>query len=218
VIDFIRPLPEDEGFNSIMTMTDTLGSDICLVLTRTTLNATGATQLFLNHWFCKNSLPLSIVSDHDKLFVSKFWQTLCTLIGIRLQTSTAYHPENDGSSERSNKTVVQCLRYPVHRNQKGWVHALPLICFQMMNTINASTKFSGFELQMRCSPRLIPSLNLTCFDDKNPDLRAAALEVKAIIDSIKSDIEEAKDNLMAAKINQAFFANKSRNDDDIYKK
>ena len=33
--------------------------------------------------------------------------------------STAFHPETDGASERTNKTVNQCLRYHVARNQKG---------------------------------------------------------------------------------------------------
>jgi len=55
----------------------------------------------------------NIISDRDKIFMSKFWKALCKLTGVKLKMFSAYHPETDGSSERSNKTVVQALRYHV---------------------------------------------------------------------------------------------------------
>ncbi|KAF9004109.1 hypothetical protein BDZ89DRAFT_1080727 [Hymenopellis radicata] len=35
----IRPLPEDDGYNSIVTMTDRLGSDVRIIPTRTDITA-----------------------------------------------------------------------------------------------------------------------------------------------------------------------------------
>jgi hypothetical protein len=72
-----------------------------------------------------NGLPDDIACDRDKLFVSKFWKALTKLTGVKLKMSTSYHPETDRSSERSNKTINQMLRYHVKRNQKGWARALP---------------------------------------------------------------------------------------------
>lgn len=113
-IDFIGPLPPDEGFNSIMTFTDRSGSDIRIIPTTTNLTAEKLAQLFFKEWYCENSLPLEIISDRDKLFVSHFWKALLhTLTGISLKMSSAYHPETDGSSEQTNKTVIQCIRYAV---------------------------------------------------------------------------------------------------------
>jgi hypothetical protein len=77
--------------------------------------------LFFDHWYCENGLPLDIVSDRDKLFMSRFWKALHKLTGVKLKMSTAYHPETDGSSKRTNKTVNQALHFHVERNQKGWV-------------------------------------------------------------------------------------------------
>ena len=120
-IDFVGLLPEDEGFNSIITMTDRSGSNIQVVPTRGDISAEEFAQLFFDHWYCENGLPLEIVSDRDKLFVSRFWRRLTQLAGVKLGMSTAFHPETDGSSKQTNKTVNQCLRYHVTRNQKGWV-------------------------------------------------------------------------------------------------
>ena len=43
---------------------------------------------------------------------------------------------------------------PLPRNQSGWVKALPLICFQIMNTVNKSTGFSPFQLRYGRSARV----------------------------------------------------------------
>ena len=78
---------------------------------------------FFDLWYCKNGLPLDIVSDRDKLFISKFWK-LHALMGVRFKMSCMYHPETDGSSECTNSTIEQSLRYHVNQNQKNWVKAL----------------------------------------------------------------------------------------------
>jgi ''chromo'' (CHRromatin Organisation MOdifier) domain./Integrase core domain. len=212
-MDFVGPLPEDEGFNCIMTMTDRLGSDIRIAPTRTDLTAEELAEVFFRHWYCENGLPAEIVSDRDKLFVSKFWKALHILTGVKLKMSTAFHPQTDGSSERSNKTVNQCLQFHVERNQKGWVSALPLIRFQMMNTVNASTGYSGFQLLMGRSPRLIPPLVPGLIDTDLPEHDRA----KILIERLMSDVEDAKDHLLQAKCLQAFHANKTRGEDDVFK-
>jgi hypothetical protein len=68
-MNFVGPLPEDEGFNCILTMTDRLGSDIRIVPTRTDITAKLLASLFCKHWYCENGLPTDIVSDRDKLFM-----------------------------------------------------------------------------------------------------------------------------------------------------
>jgi Integrase zinc binding domain len=194
-IDFIGPCPLDEGFDTIVKITDRLGSDICIAPTHSDMTAERFTAQFFNLWYCENGLPLNIVSDRDKLFVSKFWKALMKLTGVKLKMSSSYHPESDGSSERTNKSVIQSLRFHVERNQKGWVKALPLVRFNLMNTINASTGFSPFQLRMGRSPRLIPPLVVSdqSMTDDEPE-EAAAIE---LIDRIALDVADAKDNLLA---------------------
>ena len=157
-IDFIGPLPQDEGYDMIVTFTDHLGADVRVLPCTTTTTAEELAHIFFDNWYCDNGLPLDIISDHDKLFVSKFWKALHILTGTKIKMSLSYHPETDGASECTNKTVNQMLRYHVERNQLGWVCALPLVRFNIMNTINKSTGFLPFQLCMGCSPRVIPPL------------------------------------------------------------
>jgi hypothetical protein len=209
-IDFIGPLPLDDGYDCIVTMTDRLNSDIQIRPCKTTMSATDMAELFFDAWFCENGLPLEIICDRDKLFVSRFWKRLHELSGVKIKMSTAYHPQTDGASERTNKTVNQCLRFHVRRNQKGWVRALPRVRFDIMNSVNASTGYSPFFLKTGRSPRLLPPLISTepCDGD--------ATEALKVIKRLESDLLEAKDNLAQAKVAQAFYANRSRGPEPTY--
>ena len=58
-------------------------------------SAAQITQLFLDHIYKLHGLPESIVTDRDKLFISKFWQELFRMIGTALHYSSSYHPETN---------------------------------------------------------------------------------------------------------------------------
>jgi hypothetical protein len=155
--------------------------------------------IFFNEWYCENGLPLEIVSDHDKLFISKFWQSLHGLMGVKLKMSTVYHLESNGMSKRSNKTINQCLQYHVKHNQMVWCRALPWVCFDIMNTINASTGFSPFQLQMGRSPCIIPPL-IHSEDNDITDIRN------------RETTTQRTGNMLQAKISQSLAANEHRSD------
>jgi len=146
-INFIGLLPKDEGFDAVVTMTDHLGTDIQIIPCNTTTTTEEFAFLFFNRWYCENGCPLEIISDQDKVFVSRFWKMLMKLTGIHHKMSTSYHPQTDGASEHSNKTVIQCLRFHVEQNQKGWAKALLKVHFNIMNMVNASTGVSPFVLK-----------------------------------------------------------------------
>lgn len=205
-IDFIGPLPDDNGFNMLISMTDRLNSDIRLVPCKDNITAEHLAALFFDHWYCENGLPKEIVSYRDKLFLSKFWRALHKLTGIKLKMPSAYHPETDGASERTNKTINQCLRYYVDRNHKGWVRALPRVRFHFMNTINGSTGFSPFQLHLGRSPRMLPSLLPTTPVLQEPEHQRA----HALLSQLTHDVMEAQDNLLLAKAAQATSVNKTR--------
>lgn len=87
-IDFVGPLPKDEGFDAIITMTDRLGADIQIMACHSTITAEDFAYLFFDRWYCENGCPLKIISDRDKVFISKFWQVLMKLTGINHKLST----------------------------------------------------------------------------------------------------------------------------------
>ena len=108
-IGFISLLPLDNRFNMICSMTNQLGSDIQLVPIIATLTVEKMAVLFFDHWYCKNRLPMTIMCNCDKLFLSQFWKALHTLMGVSIKMYSLYHPETDRSSEWTNKMIDQLL-------------------------------------------------------------------------------------------------------------
>jgi Integrase zinc binding domain len=146
-LDFIGPLPEEDGKDTILTMTDLLGADICIAGIHSTYTAAQVTVILFDGWYCENGLMLHLISDQDAQFTAELWTALHKLTSVKLKMSTSYHPETAGSSEQSNKTMNQAIWYHVDNNQKGWLAKLPHVWFAIMNSTNASTGFSGFQLK-----------------------------------------------------------------------
>jgi hypothetical protein len=191
-LDFVGPLPEEGGKDTILTMTDLLGAEIRLSPVHSTATAAEIAVVLFDEWYCENGLMNQIISDRDALFTSELWTALHKLTGVKFKMSTAYHPQTDGASERTNKTLNQAIRYHVDNNQKGWLAKLPRIRFAIMNTVNSSTGFSPFQLKTGRSPRVIPPLT-----PAPPTATAAEIDARQIIARLEIDVKEAQDNLLA---------------------
>ncbi|GKA39209.1 putative reverse transcriptase domain-containing protein, partial [Tanacetum coccineum] len=53
-------------------------------------------RLYLNEIVARHGVPISIISDRDSRFTSRFWQSMQEALGTRLDMSTTYHPQIDG--------------------------------------------------------------------------------------------------------------------------
>ena len=67
-------------------------------------------KLYVDEIVRHHEVPVSIVSDRDPRFTSRFWPSLQTALGTRLHFSTAFHPQTDGQSERTIQTLEDMLR------------------------------------------------------------------------------------------------------------
>ena len=83
-----------------------------------------------------------------------------------------------------------------------------------MNTVNASTKFSGFQLHLRHFPRVIPPIVTVNLPTELLDAAETAITT---IEKINSDVAEAQDNLLLTKISQSHYVDTSRAPDPNYK-
>jgi hypothetical protein len=77
---------------------------------------------------------------------------------MHLRISTVFHPETDGSSEYSNKTVIEAVRYYVSVRQHDWSEYLIHIELAMNNSVNATTEMTPTELLYGTSLHLVPHL------------------------------------------------------------
>ncbi|GJV52736.1 putative reverse transcriptase domain-containing protein [Tanacetum coccineum] len=101
------------------------------------------TRLYIKEIVSQHGVPISIISDRDSHFTSKFWQSMQSALGTQLDMSTTYHPEIDG--QRTIQTLKDMLRACVIDFGKGWERHLPLVEFSYNNSYHASIKAAPFE-------------------------------------------------------------------------
>ncbi|KAL0556462.1 hypothetical protein IC582_004976 [Cucumis melo] len=98
-MDFITGLPRTlRGFTVIWVVVDRLTKSAHFVPGKSTYTASKWAQLYMSEIVRLHGVPVSIVSDRDARFTSKFWKGLQTAMGTRLDFSTALHPQTDGQT------------------------------------------------------------------------------------------------------------------------
>nr|GEY13350.1 reverse transcriptase domain-containing protein [Tanacetum cinerariifolium] len=125
-------------------------------------------ELYLKEIVCKHGVTVSVISDRDSLFTSRFWVSLQEALGTQLDLSTAYHPETDGQSERTIQTLEDMLRACVIDFGSSWDKHLPLVEFSYNNSYHSSIKAASFEAlgvirfgkRGKLSPRFIGSFKV----------------------------------------------------------
>jgi len=81
---------------------------------------------FLQDVWKLDGLPTQIILDMDVKFSDAFWESLCKMVGVKRLMSTAYHPQTDGQTERTNQVLEGYLRTFVNYDQNDWYQLLPL--------------------------------------------------------------------------------------------
>ncbi|GKA67132.1 putative reverse transcriptase domain-containing protein [Tanacetum coccineum] len=102
-------------------------------------------RLYLNEIVARHGMPISIISDRDSLFTSRFWQSMQEALRTRLDMSTAYYPQTDGQSELTIQTLEDMLRACVLDFRGSWDVHLPLVEFSYNNSYHSSVRCAPFE-------------------------------------------------------------------------
>ncbi|GKB13740.1 putative reverse transcriptase domain-containing protein [Tanacetum coccineum] len=145
-MDFITKLPKtSNGHDTIWVIVDRLTKSAHFIPTRETDSMETLTRLYIKEIVYRQGVPISIISDHDSYFTSKFWQSLQSALGTQSDMSMAYHPETGRQSERTIQTLKDMLRACVIDFEKGWEKHLPLVEFSYNNSYHASIKATPFE-------------------------------------------------------------------------
>ncbi|KAD4180320.1 hypothetical protein E3N88_28911 [Mikania micrantha] len=145
-MDFITKLPRtSRNHDSIWFIVDRLTKSAHFLPIREDYSMDRLAKLYVNEIVSRHGVPISIISDRDSRFMSRFWQTLQNALGTQINMSTAYHPQTDGQTERTNQTIEDMLRSCVIDFGGSWDIHLPLVEFSYNNSYHTSIQCAPFE-------------------------------------------------------------------------
>jgi len=207
-VDFVVELLESFGYDAVMTVMDSISKRVYFVPTHTMVTAEGAARLFLHHVWKLHGLPKRVVSDRGPQFVSSFTKELYRLLGIRLSSSIAWHPQMDGQTERVNQELDQFLHLFVNERQNDWYDLLPIVEFQHNNHVHSTTQQPPFLLDTGRIPHM----------GFEPSQAPSGLEtVNEFTEQMKSAMEEAKSAIRKAQEDMTRYYNRKRTPAPVYK-
>ncbi|KAL8108742.1 hypothetical protein AgCh_025002 [Apium graveolens] len=145
-MDFVVGLPKTRAnHDAIWVIIDRLTKSAHFLPINKRYSLERLVKLNLDEIVTKHGVHVSIVSDRDPRFNSRFWTKFQECLGMKLNMSTAYHPQTDGQSERTIQTIEDMLRVCVLDFKGNWDEHPPLIEFSYNNSYHASIGMPPYE-------------------------------------------------------------------------
>jgi hypothetical protein len=203
-INFIVGLPRTQaGYDSIWVIVDHLTKVAHFIPVKTTYSGAKLAELYMSRIMCLHGVPKKIVSNRGSQFTSKFWEKLHEFMDTKLNFSSAYHPQTDGRTERTNQILEDMLRACALKYGKSWDKSMPYTKFSYNNSYQASIKMTPYEALYGCQCRT------PLFWSQTGESQVFEPEV---LKDAEKQIQMVHESLKVAQTRQKSYADKRRRD------
>ncbi|GMJ07956.1 hypothetical protein HRI_004464800 [Hibiscus trionum] len=192
-MDFIEGLPNSKGKDTIFVVVDRLTKYAHFLALSHPFTALSVAQTFLDNIYKLHGLPMNIICDRDKVFMSTFWKELFGKMGVSLTPSTAYHPETDGQTEVVNRCLETYLRCMSGEKPREWSCWLSLAEWWYNTSHHSAINMTPFQALYGEEPAVhLPYLageSFVASVDRSLQAREAAVKM------LKFYLQRAKDRM-----------------------
>ena len=145
-MDFVVGLPlTGRKHDSVWVVVDQLTKSAHFLPVRTDYSLDKLAKLYIKEIVRLHGIPISIISDRDLRFTSRFWGKLQEALVTRLNFSTTFHPQTDGQSEIVIQILEDMLRSCVIDYEGSWDRHISLIEFVYNNSFQSSIGMAPYE-------------------------------------------------------------------------
>ena len=128
-VDLVGPMTPCEGKNMLLTIIDQWTSwpeAFPLSATGEAASAQACAKILVREWIPCYGVPDVLTSDRGSQFTSELWASVCKLMGVVHNTTTAYHPQHNGKVERWYRSLKNALRARL-LGRHNWIAELPWV-------------------------------------------------------------------------------------------
>ncbi|GJT67704.1 putative reverse transcriptase domain-containing protein [Tanacetum coccineum] len=120
-MDLVMKLPKSSsGYDTIWVIIDILTKSAHFLPIRKDYKMEKLARIYINKFVTRYGVPMSIISDHDSRFTSRFWHTLQKALGTRLDMSSwdTHLPLVEFSYNNSYHSSIKCAMFEALYKQK----------------------------------------------------------------------------------------------------
>ncbi|XP_046145517.1 uncharacterized protein LOC123988815 [Osmia bicornis bicornis] len=103
------------------------------------ITAEKVAKAFYESWITRFGVPYQVITDRGVQFTSELFRSLTTICGIKLQHTTAYHPQSNGKVERLHRTLKAAIR---SHGTKTWTDSIPTILLGLRTALKEDSDYS----------------------------------------------------------------------------
>ena len=169
-MDIVGPLPKTaHGNEYILTLQDQL-TKFSMGIPLPDQTAETIAEAFVDRFICVLGAPKAILTDQGRNFISDLMRKIAKLFKIRKFRTTAFHPQSNGSLERSHHALGEYLKQYAN-DQKQWDRWIGLAMFNYNTNVHEATKHTPYELvfgkiaRIPSSEGLAPNEKLANYDE-----------------------------------------------------
>ena len=194
-VDIFGHLPKVDGCTSMLVCVDWM-SKFPDAFPLKTEKAEEIAEILYREVFTKFGFPVSLISDRGANFLSQIVEVLCKLLGVKKLQTSSYRLMGNGSCERVNQTLLQCLRTYFHKNETDWIRVLPAVLMGIRKSVcTENSQYSPYELVFG-KPMMLPlDTEFMLPDNLNPK---ASVYADQLIRRLKITREIAAENTRQA--------------------
>jgi hypothetical protein len=165
-VDLLGPLPITKRRNRfIIVFTDYFSRWVEAIPLPDT-EATTVAEAFITEIICRHGTPNQLLSDKGPQFLSAVMKEVCRLCDIKKSTTSGYHPQTNGLTERCNKVIGTMLAIYTNERQQDWDVGLPFILCAYRASVQSTMSFSPYHILYGREPKLPGELSVSPRDFK----------------------------------------------------
>ena len=202
-MDIVGPLPTTDNGNAyILTIQDLLTKYSVAVPLKEATSLTIA-DAFTKNFICIYGAPQAILTDQGSNFLTSLMRNLARKFHIKQYHTTAYHPQSNGSIERSHHVLIEYLKTQIDK-ESNWDDYIDLAMFSYNTSMHESIKFSPYELVFGRLARL-PSSSTVIEENIDPTYHEYLTN---LFNRLSDTQEEARQHLIKSKEKSKFYYDK----------
>lgn len=156
------------------------------------ITAEATATAFVNNFICRFGCPKAILTDQGTNFTSRVMQEVAKQFKIQHIKTTAFHPQSNGSLERSHHVLCEYLKCFITK-ERCWDIIIERVNFANNISVHERTKFTPHELVFGRVARLPSSKgNLPQLEIYRSYLIDLAKRIYDVQETAKINLEQAK--------------------------
>ncbi|XP_065050247.1 uncharacterized protein LOC103995026 [Musa acuminata AAA Group] len=130
-------------------------------------------------------LPKTIITDNGPQFAGRRFRAFCASHGIQLRFSLVAHPQTNGLTEVTNRSILDGLKRRVSAARLAWTDELPSVLWSLRTTAKTVTGESPYSLAFRTDVVLPPEVAIATLRTRNYDEKITNEGLRAGLDLLE---------------------------------